>query len=189
MIMDPMSHPALYLDRDGVVNRDLGYVYEPCSFQFLDGVFDLCRLAQDNRYKIIVVTNQSGIGRGIYRESDFHALTGWMEARFLEQGIRITGTYHCPHHPTQAKGRYLKDCDCRKPRPGMLLRAAREHHLDLGHSILVGDKLTDLEAAQAAGIRRRYWFVSGKNSVPDRQLVTAMVESHHELMELLKREL
>ena len=183
--MSREKQAALFLDRDGVINRDFGYVYEPQFFQFVDDIFDLCQEAQSKNYKIIIVTNQSGIGRGIYSEEDYLKLSAWVEQQFAEQGVAITATYYCPHHPIKAKGDYLQDCDCRKPKPGLLLQAAQEHHLDLSRSLLVGDKLTDLQAAQAAGVPRRYWFVSKEEQIIDKQLVSAIVESHLELVDLL----
>jgi D-glycero-D-manno-heptose 1,7-bisphosphate phosphatase len=99
-----------------------------------------------------VVTNQAGIGRGYYTEADFHLLTDWMCEQFAKQGAHIDGVYYCPFHPEYGVGEYLKDSDCRKPAPGMLLQAAREHDIDLKHSVLVGDKPSDIEAGQRAGV-------------------------------------
>jgi D-glycero-D-manno-heptose 1,7-bisphosphate phosphatase len=109
-------------------------------------------LFQTSGYKLIIVTNQSGIGRDLYSESDFQALTEWMCDRFEEKGISINGVYYCPHHPTEAVGKYRKMCECRKPQAEMLFRAAREHDIDLKASILVGDEETDLIAADRAGV-------------------------------------
>lgn len=139
--------PALFLDRDGVVNVETHYAYRIEEFRFMDGIFELCSRFRSAGYKIVVVTNQAGIARGYYTEADFRHLTEWMVGRFLENGIVIDGVYHCPHHP-EVTG----DCPCRKPHSGMLLRARDELDLDLGASVLLGDKESDLEAGRRAGL-------------------------------------
>lgn len=143
---------AVFLDRDGVINLETDYVHKVDEFYFIDGVFDACREMSKAGYRLIVITNQAGIARGYYTEDDFHQLTKWMLDIFRQQGIEIGGVYYCPHHPVHGVGDYRRDCDCRKPAPGMILRAAQEHSLDLQHSILVGDKATDIEAGRAAGV-------------------------------------
>jgi len=143
---------ALFLDRDGVINEDRGYVHRIRDFVFIDGVFRTCQLFQESGYRLLIVTNQSGIGRGLYSENDFQALTAWMCERFRQKGVSIDGVYYCPHHPTEAVGEYRTACTCRKPQAGMLLRAAREHGVDLEESIMVGDEETDLIAADRAGV-------------------------------------
>ena len=144
--------PALFLDRDGVVNREIGYLSVPEQVEFLPGIFELCRSAQARGYKLIIVTNQAGIARQLYSEADFHALMQWMTAQFSQENIRLDGYYYCPHHPEHGIGPYRKDCSDRKPQPGMMLRAAREHGIDLGQSIFLGDRCTDIDAGAAAGI-------------------------------------
>ncbi|MDY0123291.1 D-glycero-beta-D-manno-heptose 1,7-bisphosphate 7-phosphatase [Sulfurimonas sp.] len=144
---------ALFLDRDGVINIELNYLYKIEDFKFIDGIFELCRHYQDLGYLIIVVTNQSGIARNYYDESDFEKLTTWMIEEFAKNGIKITKVYHCPHHP-EISGK----CSCRKPEPGMILEAQKEFDIDLKSSILVGDKERDIEAAIEAGICENYLF-------------------------------
>lgn len=143
---------ALFLDRDGVINVDHGYVHRPDQVQWVDGVFELVRAARDRGRAVVVVTNQAGIGRGLYTEADFEALTAWMHDAFADAGTSLDAVYHCPHHPEHGLGPYRLDCSCRKPRPGMLLRARDELHLDLPGSVLVGDKSSDVEAGRAAGV-------------------------------------
>lgn len=143
---------ALFLDRDGVINVDTGYVDGPERFEFTHGIFDLCRAAQSLGYLLIVVTNQAGIARGYFSESDFQNLTNWMKRRFVEDGVRITQVYHCPYHPEFGQARYKWDSPDRKPNPGMLVRAQSDLNLDLALSLLIGDKLSDIEAANAAGV-------------------------------------
>ncbi|GLX79879.1 D,D-heptose 1,7-bisphosphate phosphatase [Thalassotalea insulae] len=151
---------ALFLDRDGIINIDHGYVYQQETFEFVDGIFELCADAIAKGYLLIVITNQSGIGRGRYSEQDFLALTHWMKKQFRAKNCVITDVYFCPHHPTKGKGEYLQACQCRKPEPGMILKASNEHKIDLKQSIFIGDKISDMQAAQAAGIHNRILVAS-----------------------------
>jgi D-glycero-D-manno-heptose 1,7-bisphosphate phosphatase len=144
--------PALFLDRDGVVNRELGYVHRPEDFHFIDGVFAACRKMRQAGFRLFIITNQAGIARGYYSEADYNQLTQWMLNEFSKHGIEIDDVYYCPHHPVHGIGCYRRHCDCRKPAPGMIVRAAKEHSLDLQRSILVGDKATDIEAGRSAGV-------------------------------------
>ena len=148
------SRPALFLDRDGVINIDKGYVYRQEDIIFVEGIFELCRTALQHGYSIIIITNQAGIGRGYYSEEDFAALTKWMIDRFAEQDVAIAAVYYCPHHPVHGIGPYKTDSPFRKPRPGMILQAAKEHCIDLARSMLVGDKISDIQAGIAAGVGR-----------------------------------
>lgn len=143
---------ALFLDRDGVVNREIGYLWKPEQTEFTAGIFELCRIAQGLEYKVIILTNQSGIARQLYSESDFHALMQWMACEFASREVQLDGYYYCPHHPEHGIGRYRLDCPDRKPKPGMILRAAHDHGIDLGQSILVGDRCSDIQAGAAAAI-------------------------------------
>lgn len=143
---------ALFLDRDGVINEDRAYVHRIEDFHFVDGIFDLCRAATKAGMAIIVVTNQAGIGRGFYTAQQFHAVTDWMKAQFADQGVTIDQVYYCPHHPIHGIGHYKLDCPCRKPNPGMILKARDDHGICLQNSILVGDKEWDIAAATAAGV-------------------------------------
>lgn len=147
-----MTRAALFLDRDGVINVDHGYVCRPEDFDFIEGVFDLVAAAHRQGYLVVVVTNQAGIGRGYYSEAEFHALTDWMRARFVERDGYIDAVYFCPFHPEHGVGEYRRESGCRKPAPGMLLQAGRELDIDFGKSILVGDKPSDMAAGRAAGV-------------------------------------
>ncbi len=137
---------AIFLDRDGVINEDLGYVHKIEDFHFVPGVFEALCHFKSLGYKLILVTNQSGIGRGYYSEEDFKKLISWMQERLEKEGVRLDAIYYCPHHPQQG-------CDCRKPRPGMLLQAIKEHSIDAVSSWMIGDKPSDIEAAKRAGIK------------------------------------
>ncbi|UCN01049.1 D-glycero-beta-D-manno-heptose 1,7-bisphosphate 7-phosphatase [Sulfurimonas sp. SWIR-19] len=144
---------ALFLDRDGVINVEKEYLYKREDFEFIDGIFDLCKYYQNLGYLIIIVTNQSGIARGYYTEEDFQVLTDWMIQEFKKRNINITKVYHCPHHPD-----INIKCSCRKPEPGMILEAQKKFNLDLIHSLMIGDKQRDIEAAVNAGISETYLF-------------------------------
>jgi D-glycero-D-manno-heptose 1,7-bisphosphate phosphatase len=158
--------PAAFLDRDGVINVDRGYVYRREDFEFVPGVLEGARRLAELDFALVVVTNQSGIGRGRYGERDFQALTGWMKDQFAAAGAPLAGVYYCPHHPTEADGAYRIDCACRKPAPGMLLRAADELALDLATSVLFGDRASDLMAAEAAGVPRRILLATDGQGEP-----------------------
>jgi D-glycero-D-manno-heptose 1,7-bisphosphate phosphatase len=154
--LDPLGSPArskaLFLDRDGVINVDKKYVWRIEDFEFLPGIFELCRTAQDIGLIPIVVTNQAGIGRGYYTEQDFRTLTEWMLGQFQARGITIGRVYHCPYHPTEGIGEYRRESPDRKPNPGMMLKANRDFALDLAGSVLVGDKDSDIAAGRTAGV-------------------------------------
>lgn len=147
-----MSFPAMFLDRDGVINHNHGYVHKREEFDFIDGIFDVARYAHAQNYKLIVVTNQAGIGRGYYTEADFHQLTNWMCQQFSGAGAPISKVYFSPYHPTAGLGKYLKDDTSRKPNPGMILQAQEDMAIDLGSSILIGDKVSDIQAGNRAGV-------------------------------------
>ena len=150
-----MKQPAVFLDRDGVINIDHAYVHRPEAFTFIDGVFEGARALQQAGYRLIIVTNQSGIGRGYYSQEDFLACTEWMKAQFLSHGVSIDAVYFCPHHPLKALPAYRCECNCRKPAPGMILQAAQDWDIDLASSAIIGDKLSDVQAGLAAGVSRR----------------------------------
>ena len=143
---------ALLLDRDGVINVNHGYVHEVEHCQFLDGIFDLTRLAIRENYIICIVTNQAGIGRGYYTEQQFHDFMCWMSARFKQEGVVISKVFYSPYHPIHGIGKYKKDDFSRKPNPGMLLEAINYFSIDPGASILIGDSVSDIQAGVAAGI-------------------------------------
>ena len=145
--------PTLFLDRDGVINIEKNYLHKQEDFEFIDGIFELCKFYQDKGYLIVVVTNQSGIARGYYSESDFANLSTWMIDAFSSKGIKISQVYHCPHHPDISG-----ECECRKPHPGMLLKAEKELNIDLSKSLLVGDSERDITAAHRAGVKETYLF-------------------------------
>ncbi|MCD6201309.1 MAG: HAD family hydrolase [Bacteroidales bacterium] len=152
---------ALFIDRDGVINREKGYVFRVEDFEFIDGVFEALKEAAGLGYKILVITNQAGIARGYYSEMDFHKITKWMLDEFRKKGVEITDVYYDPYHPEYGKGKYRKESLRRKPAPGMILDAVRDHHINLQRSVLVGDKLSDIEAGRRAGVGRLFLVRTG----------------------------
>jgi D-glycero-D-manno-heptose 1,7-bisphosphate phosphatase len=148
--------PAIFLDRDGVINRDLHYVYRTEDFHFLPGIMDACRAFVAAGFRLVVVTNQAGIARGLYTLADLEILHCWMTEQFDSAGAPLSGIYFCPHHPEGRVDQFRTNCDCRKPAPGMLLKAQRDLNIDLPRSILIGDKVSDVLAGRAAGVGRCY---------------------------------
>lgn len=147
---------AAFLDRDGVINVDCAYVSRWEDFEFVPGTVEAMRGLKQAGYSLVVVTNQSGIARGYYTEDQFQALTIAMTQSLAKAGAAVDAVYHCPHLPSVAAAGLDLACDCRKPAPGMIFRAARELNLSLSDSIMVGDKPSDIQAARAAGIGRAY---------------------------------
>lgn len=137
---------AIFLDRDGVINLDVGYVYKIDDFKFIEGVIESLKLFQELGYKLFIVTNQSGIGRGFFQEEDYHNLTNWYLEELEKEGLNICEVYFCPHTP-------FDNCDCRKPSPKYLFDATKKHNLDLSKSIMIGDKESDIECGKRAGCR------------------------------------
>jgi D-glycero-D-manno-heptose 1,7-bisphosphate phosphatase len=150
---DHAERSALFLDRDGVINVDRGYIHHPDQFEFMTGIFELARFAVNELgWNVVVVTNQSGIGRGFFDESAYEHLTHWMCDRFADENAPITKVYHCPYHPEFGIGAYRKDHPWRKPKPGMILQAAADLDLDLLRSAIIGDSTDDMVAGAGAGV-------------------------------------
>jgi len=160
------ARKALFLDRDGVINVDRHHVHRIEDFEFLPGIFELCAAAVERGFLLVVVTNQAGIGRGLYTESDFQRLTTWMVDAFQQRGITIARVYHCPFHPTAGIGDYRRESFDRKPNPGMLIKARDDLGLDLAGSVLIGDKDSDMAAGRAARVGRLLRLLPGGESRP-----------------------
>ena len=139
---------ALFLDRDGIVNIDKAYLYRPEDVEFVEGIFDLLKTAQDSGYEIIIVTNQSGVARGKYSHDDVKALHLWMQEQFAAKSIIIKDFLYCPHHP-----KYSEPCECRKPAPGMINEAIAKYDINANESIIIGDKQSDMQAGENAGLK------------------------------------
>ena len=145
--MNTNTTPALFLDRDGVINVDREYVYKSDDFEFIEGIFEVVKQYHEAGYLVIVITNQSGIARGYYSERDFLHVSRWMQEQFEAYGGKIDHVYYCPHHPE-----ITGSCRCRKPGSGMLIDAKNAYHVDMKHSLMIGDKERDIEAAIGAGV-------------------------------------
>lgn len=161
-----MANKALFLDRDGIVNEDTGYVFQAEQFRFVEGIFDLCRTAMNKGYMIIVATNQSGIERGYYTEAEYQALTEWMLSHFRGAGVVITDVLHCP---------MLSGPD-RKPNPGMFLTAQKKHSIHMSASVSLGDKERDVQAGRRAGIGKNVLLSSGHAASEADRVITTLKE-------------
>jgi D-glycero-D-manno-heptose 1,7-bisphosphate phosphatase len=144
--------PAAFLDRDGVINVDRGYTHRPADLEFTPTAVEAIRLLNQSGYHVLVVTNQSGVARGLYGLAEVEAFHAHMNAALGERGAHIDAFYHCPYHPDGRVPEFAIEHEDRKPAPGMILRAMREWHADPARSFLVGDNQSDLQAAVAAGI-------------------------------------
>ncbi len=143
--------PAVFLDRDGTINDDPGYLTDPSDVRLLPGVGEALRLLQEQGFILVVVSNQSGVARGFLTEAELAQVQMRLEALLSAEGVTLTGAYYCPHHPAGAPP-YRQICDCRKPQGGLVERAAREHGIDLSRSYVVGDKQIDVELARHMGM-------------------------------------
>jgi D-glycero-D-manno-heptose 1,7-bisphosphate phosphatase len=155
------ARKAAFIDRDGVINVDSGYSYRLEDFVFLPGAIDALLRLQAAGYLLVVITNQSGIARGLYTEADYLRLTAYMQQQLSAAGVQLSAVEYCPHLPDAEIARYRAVCDCRKPLPGMLYRAASALNIDLPTSILVGDRATDIQAGRSAGVGRCWLVRSG----------------------------
>jgi D-glycero-D-manno-heptose 1,7-bisphosphate phosphatase len=180
----PMTR-ALFLDRDGVVNEEVGYLHRADEVRFVDGIFSLCRTAVGLGYRLIVVTNQAGIARGYYSEADFEVLMEFMRSELRAEGVELDAVYYCPFHPEHGVGRYKREHEDRKPGTGMLRRGATEFGVELSESAMVGDRCSDVAAANAAGLRQAF-LISGTEATPcggDHLLVKSLAEVEQWLVE------
>jgi D-glycero-D-manno-heptose 1,7-bisphosphate phosphatase len=173
------QHPraAVFLDRDGVINRDSGYTHRVEDFELLPGVVEELLRMQQLGFRLIVVTNQAGIARGFYTENDYAVFTGHMRAELVRSGVTLDAVYHCPHHTEGSIAELAVACECRKPAPGMLLRGIGEFGLDAKRCWLVGDKLSDVDAGKAAGLPDAQCVLLRHNS--GLSGVSNRIEIHH----------
>ncbi|MBY5948861.1 D-glycero-beta-D-manno-heptose 1,7-bisphosphate 7-phosphatase [Photobacterium rosenbergii] len=173
-----MAKPAVFIDRDGVINIDHGYVHTTDDFEYVEGVFEACKKLKAMGYMLVLVTNQSGIARGMFTEDEFLTLTEWMDWNFVDNGVEFDGIYYCPHHPTEGKGDYLQDCKCRKPKPGMFISARDFLKIDMAGSVMIGDKADDIKAASAAEVGTKILVRTGKAITEEgEQLADAVLDS------------
>ena len=170
---------ALFLDRDGVINVNHGYVHTAEQCEFVAGIQELLQTAKEKGYFIVVVTNQSGIGRGYYSEQQFHRFMAWMNKQL--DGV-LDAVYFCPFHPTQAIGEYRKDSPNRKPNAGMLLQAIDEHKIDPSQSLLIGDSEKDIIAAERANLAQAFYYSQTPMPLP---AIAITVSSLYEVVNYL----
>jgi D-glycero-D-manno-heptose 1,7-bisphosphate phosphatase len=147
------SRPAVFIDRDGTLTEEVGYVNHPSRLRLLPRSAEAVRRLNQSGLAALVVTNQAGVARGYFSEQVLAAVNAALVAELKKQGAYLDGIYVCPHHPTEGEPPYRTACDCRKPKPGLLYRAAADHGLDLPRSTLIGDKPSDLVPARAVGAR------------------------------------
>jgi len=153
---------AVFLDRDGTLNIDYGYVHKIDDFHFIEGSIEALKKLKEMGYLLVLVTNQSGIARGYFSEQEFLQLTEWMDWSLADRGVDLDGIYYCPHHSEAKLAEFKQDCDCRKPKSGMLLQAIEELNIDPARSIMIGDKIEDLLAGQGAKIGTNILVRTGK---------------------------
>ena len=173
-----MSIKTIFLDRDGVINHEVNYLHKISDFKFVSGALEACRDFQNKGYHIIIVTNQSGIERGIYTENDYQILTDWMLGQFIRSKIKILDVLHCPHGPES-------NCECRKPRPGLLLKAKNLYNIDMQNSWMIGDKESDIQAAKKSDVVQTILVRSGHSINElntDAQYIIDSIEQSKELI-------
>ncbi len=144
---------AIFFDRDGTLNVEVGYLYRIEDFKWIDGAVDAIKFCNQNNFLAIVVTNQSGIARGFYSTADVERLHSWINAELSKVGAHIDAFYYCPHHPRGAVEKFAVECECRKPRPKMILDAIKYFDIDREQSLMIGDKQRDVESGINAGVR------------------------------------
>lgn len=160
---------AIFLDRDGTINVEKGYLFKKENFEFIDGAVNAMRILQKAGYLLIIITNQSGIARGYYREEDFYELNEWMEDQLASQGVEIDAVYFCPHYPEALISTYNMNCNCRKPKLGLFQKAVKDFDIDLGLSFAIGDKIRDCAICQSTECRG---FLISENE--DREITEAV---------------
>ena len=170
---------TVFLDRDGVINIEKDYLYKIEDFEFVDGVMDACKYLQNLGFQLVVITNQSGIGRGYYTQEDFDLLTEWMIKEFASNGITISGVYLCPHAPDEG-------CNCRKPLTGMIDQACKDLVIDLKSSWLIGDKGSDIECAINAHIPNTIQVKTGHSFDESKSKAKYIMDDLKNISEVIK---
>jgi len=172
-----MSNKVVFLDRDGVINIDYGYVHKKSDFIFNDEIFSTLRYLKSRGFVFIIITNQSGIGRGYFSENDFKDLNIWMIDIFSSNGIDILETFFCPHSPAES-------CDCRKPNPGLIEKAIKKYSIDRDKSWMIGDSERDIEAAHNANIDNTI-LLGNKLSSKEKTKAKFRIDSIQEIRQLI----
>ena len=169
------SVPAIFLDRDGTINVDHGYVHEIDEFEFIDGVIDAMRELKKMGYALIIVTNQSGIARGKFTEAQFETLTEWMDWSLADRDVELDGIYYCPHHPQGTVKSIVRSATVVNRIPGMFISARDFLHIDMAASYMVGDKIEDMQAAAAANVGTKVLVRTGKPVTPEAENAADLV--------------
>ncbi len=187
-------HVAIFLDRDGTINEDVNFLSSPEQLVLIENSAEAIREANELGLKVIVFTNQSGIARGYFTEEDLHKIHKRLDELLAERGAKIDAYYYCPHHPTKGEGEYKIECECRKPKDGMLQRASREQNIDLKKSFVIGDRCIDVQAGKTAGAttilvltghgKEEYEKCKSENFEPD-----FVAENLKEAIEIIKKTL
>lgn len=177
--MNDSNQKIVYLDRDGVINKEVNYLYKIDEFEFIDGVFEACSYFIKKGYKLIIITNQSGIAKGIYRLEDYQILTKWMIEQFKIKSIDILDVYFCPHNPSS-------NCECRKPKPGMIIESSSKYNAIMSESWMIGDKESDIQAANNAGIENTIIVKSGHKINSFNSNAKYIIDSIKDSIEIIK---
>jgi D-glycero-D-manno-heptose 1,7-bisphosphate phosphatase len=144
---------AVFMDRDGTIVEDVGYMNSPAQIKFIPGSIEAIKLLNEAGYKVVVITNQAGVARGLVTEDMLQTIDKTLHKWILNGGAHLDGLYYCPHHPEHGVYPYKQVCECRKPHPGLIKRAQRDLNIDLANSYMIGDKATDVEAGKRAGTK------------------------------------
>ena len=147
------GNKAIFLDRDGTINKDKNYLHKISDFEYIEGAIDGLKILSDMGYMLVVITNQSGIARGFYLEQDYLDLDRWMKKDLSNKGIIIAGSYYCPHLPNGVVSQYTKECDCRKPKTGLFWKAVNDLKIDIQKSYAIGDKPRDLSICDESDVK------------------------------------
>jgi D-glycero-D-manno-heptose 1,7-bisphosphate phosphatase len=147
------KNPAIFLDRDGTINEEMGYINHVERFQIFPFVAESIKSFRDNGFKVVVVTNQSGVARGYFTELLLKKVHQKLIEYLEKHKTKLDGIYYCPHHPTEGKGIYKQKCNCRKPKTGLIERAVKEHNIDLSSSFMIGDRFKDMIFARNLNIK------------------------------------
>ena len=151
-----MKRRAVFMDRDGTISEEIGYVNHPARYRVFPYAGEAVRLLNEAGWLAVLVTNQAGVARGYFTEDMIGAVHGLLEAELARNAARLDAIYYCAHHPSVGQPPYRYDCDCRKPRPGLILRAAADFDIDLAGSWMIGDRYSDIELAHNAGVRSAF---------------------------------
>ncbi|MDA8905295.1 D-glycero-beta-D-manno-heptose 1,7-bisphosphate 7-phosphatase [Candidatus Thioglobus sp.] len=173
-----MSIKTIFLDRDGVINKEKEYLYKINDFEFIDGIFEACHHFIKLDYKIIIITNQSGISRRYFTDDDFQIITKWMLQQFENNNIRILDVLYCPHSPSS-------NCDCRKPKPGMLNAAKNKYSVSMENSWMIGDSERDIRAANLAGIEKTILVRSGHQINEEKSSAMLILDSINQVNQFI----